>query len=305
MTRALGRGALSGVSRRQGPAAPPLLLPDGRVLVAGGWGSGQGFGPKLASAELYDPATRAWTMTGAMSQLRHGHTATLLPNGTVLVAGGGNDTGRLASAELYDPAAGIWTMTGSLPEPFGGDATLLPDGTVLIAGGDVPRGPGAVASAHAAVYDPATGTWAVTASMGTPRLSLASVMLPDGRVLVTGGRMNGGLASERLSSAELYDPVSGTWTATKDMSVARSGHTATLPPGWPRARRGRRNPAHRRRRRRHVRQLTRLSRGLRPRAVTHPAPRDVGDASGRRRHARERHGGRAPPGARIDTGVRC
>src|SRR4029077_19122020 len=99
-----------------------------------------------------------------------------------------------------------------------------------IAGGDVPRGPGAVASAHAAVYDPATGTWAATASMGTPRLSPAAVMLPDGRVLVTGGRMNGGLASERLSSAEQYDPVSGTWTATKDMSVARSGHPATLLP---------------------------------------------------------------------------
>jgi N-acetylneuraminic acid mutarotase len=206
------------------------VLPDGRVLVAGGWGSTEPFGPKLASAELYDPVTGAWTATGSMSERRHGHSATLLPNGTVLVTGG-NDAGRLKSAELFDPATGTWTTTGSLPEPFGGHADiLLPNGTVLVAGGDVPSGSGAVGSAHAALYDPATRTWTMVASMHTPRLAHLAVLLPNGRVLVMGGQKIGSPYSG-FASAEVFDPVDGTWTAIPDMTQARSGHTATLLPG--------------------------------------------------------------------------
>ena len=213
---------------RSGPSV--ALLPDGRVLVTGGWASTEPFGPKLASSELFDPATGTWTATGSMTDRRHGHSATLLPNGTVLVAGG-YDSGRSASAELYDPITGTWTYTGSLPEPFLGHSDiLLLNGTVLIAGGDVPSGPGAIGSAHAAVYDPDIGTWTATGSMNTARLAHAGTLLPDGRVLVSGGRFNGGRQSATYASVELYDPATRTWTAIADMTAARSGHTATMLP---------------------------------------------------------------------------
>jgi hypothetical protein len=98
-------------------------LPNGMVLVAGGE-----FVPPLSSAELYDPASETWTETGSLTTLRSGHTATLLPNGKVLVAGGRS----LSSSELYDPATGTWTATGSLAnERYGHTATLLPNGNVL------------------------------------------------------------------------------------------------------------------------------------------------------------------------------
>ncbi len=212
---------------RSGPAV--VLLPDGRVLAAGGWGSTAPFGPKLASAEVYDPVSGTWTPTAPMGDARHGQVAALLPSGIVLVAGGYNDSVRLASAELYDPATGTWTPTGSLPEPFNTDtAILLATSHVLIAGGDVPSGPGAIGSAHAALYDPVTGTWTTTGPLYTPRLAHTATLLPDGRVLVSGGRVNGGPTAGTFASAELYDPVTGTWAASGDMTVTRSGQTATL-----------------------------------------------------------------------------
>src|SRR5262249_45113894 len=110
------------------------LLPNGLVLVTGGVVEFQTF---LASAELYDPATRVWAANGSMTTEGDLQTATLLPNGQVLVAGGENDHGQLASAELYDPATRMWAATGSLATPrFVHTATLLPNGQVLVAGGD-------------------------------------------------------------------------------------------------------------------------------------------------------------------------
>ena len=111
------------------------LLPNGKVLVAGG--NFTGTGGALASAELYDPASGTWTATGSLATARYAHTATLLPNGKVLVAGGvGTSSTSLTSAELYDPASGSWTATGSLATARGGHtATLLPNGKVLVAGG--------------------------------------------------------------------------------------------------------------------------------------------------------------------------
>ena len=103
------------------------------VLVAGGFDTGLN---ALDSAELYDPASGTWTATGSLNTARYYHTATLLPNGMVLVAGGVDTTAAFASAELYDPASGTWTATGSLNTArITHTATLLPNGMVLVAGG--------------------------------------------------------------------------------------------------------------------------------------------------------------------------
>jgi N-acetylneuraminic acid mutarotase len=203
------------------------LLTDGRVLVVGGMEStdvGVGGYDRLASAELYDPDTGTWTATADMTKARDGHTATLLPDGWVLVAGG-------SSAELLDPDAETWIATDDMTEPYyGHTATLLLDGTVLVAGGDAPSGPGARAWPHAGLYDWVTATWDATQKMITPRLGHTATLLPDGRVLVLGGRVHGGAASPLLRDAELYDPDTGRWAAIGDMIDARSGHTATLLP---------------------------------------------------------------------------
>jgi len=112
-----------------------MLMPDGRVLVVGGFDRENNTHP-LASAELYDPASGTWTATGSLGSARGRFTATLLPNGKVLVAGGDDDTTTFSSAELYDPASGVWTATGSLitARRFH-SAALLPNGKVLMAGG--------------------------------------------------------------------------------------------------------------------------------------------------------------------------
>src|SRR5207253_10746559 len=109
------------------------LLPRGKHLVVAGFN----LGGCIARAELYDPATGTWTATDRLATARSNHTATLLPNGKVLVTGGTNSCFcALASAELYDPAAGSWTATGSLATArYYHTATLLPDGKVLVAGG--------------------------------------------------------------------------------------------------------------------------------------------------------------------------
>lgn len=211
---------------RQGHTA--TLLPDGKVLVAGGESSGP-------SAELYDSTTGSWTATGSMVTPRSGHTATLLGDGKVLVAGGwdshGNPNGNpdeLASAELYDPSTGTWTRTGNMATArVDFAATLLADGKVLVAGGLNASG---VALASAELYDPATGTWTATASLPAARFSHTATMLLDGKVLVAGGACCEALnqPTDPVASAVLYDPGTGTWSPTGNMTTPRVNHTATL-----------------------------------------------------------------------------
>jgi N-acetylneuraminic acid mutarotase len=205
------------------------LLSNGMVLVAGG-SSDDGQETALESVELYDPVTGAWTATGDMIRARSRHTTTLLSDGRVLVAGGfesaqgagGYD--RLPSAELYDPVTGSWTATDDMSQARDAHtATLLPDGRVLVAGGG---GGGRLSSAE--LYDPVTGTWAATGDMTEPYLGHTATLLLDGTVLVAGGDAPSGPGARAWHHAELYDPVTGTWVATRGMITPRLGHTATL-----------------------------------------------------------------------------
>lgn len=171
------------------------------------------------------PPNGHWTETGSMNVARSTCQSVLLPDGTVLVTGGGGD-----SAELYDPATGTWSFTGSLGTPgFGQSMVVLPDGRVLIAGGGhldptAPFLPPTIPHAGAELYDPATGSWTPTGSLNAARLDAVMTLLPTGKVLIVGG-WNGSTA---LASAELYDPATGTWTPTGSMTTARSAFTATL-----------------------------------------------------------------------------
>jgi hypothetical protein len=171
------------------------LLSNGDVLVAGGDNSSLGDG-YLASAELYNPSTGSWTLTGSMSTARQRHQAVLLPSGEVLVAGGENASGTLASAELYDPSTGVWTPTGSMITARSNfSLTLLPDGEVL-----------AVQGTSAELYNPTTGTWTAT---GSPTSSVGgpnAALLLNGQLLAIGESIN--------TPSELYAPSTGTWSAT-------------------------------------------------------------------------------------------
>jgi WD40 repeat protein len=145
----------------------------------------------------------SWVTTGSPNVMRwQYHTATLLPNGKVLVAGGaGSDT----SAELYDLASGTWTTTGSPKNArIYHTATLLPNGKVLVVGG---ADAGILATAE--LYDPATGAWTLTGPLNTARYIHRATLLANGKVLVTGGQ---GTTGSALASSELYWAVLGSAT---------------------------------------------------------------------------------------------
>jgi hypothetical protein len=221
------------------PVAVPLST--GKVLVAGGRACVPHPGDPcaaLASAELYDPATNTWTAAGNMSRPRAGHTATRLADGRVLVAGGGPPGD--ATAELFDPGTGTWSpAAGMSVGRFDHTAALLANGKVLVAGGG-----GACASATSVVpalasaelYDPATDTWSAAPPMAGARGTHTATPLPDGRVLVAGGKSahtSSGLCNiASTPGAEVYDPQANAWTVAPNMSTPRADHTVTrLPDG--------------------------------------------------------------------------
>jgi Bacterial Ig-like domain (group 2)/Putative Ig domain/Kelch motif/Galactose oxidase, central domain len=162
-----------------------------------------------------------WASTSSnMTEARAGHTATLLNNGKVLLAGGSSSIPNYA--ELYDPATGTFTPTGSMIAiRFGNTATLLNDGRVLIVGGS--DGNSSVPLATAELYDPATSTFTATGSMSTPRDGSTATLLNNGKVLIAGG--NDGFNS--LASVELYDPSTGIFSPTGSMISPRSSPSAT------------------------------------------------------------------------------
>jgi hypothetical protein len=198
------------------------LLSDGRVLIAGGFREEGTSEIAISSAELFDPETNNFTPTGEMNEPRDGHTATLLPNGQVLIVGGWNIRNRSSTAELYDPQTGEFEYTGSMMAPRQGmTATLLKNGQVLIAGGDSARN---TPQLIAELYDPVTGRFIPTGSLNDGRMAHTSTLLNDGTVLLVGGASGAAV----LSSAEIYDPGTEKFTLMSDANMVRYKHSAVL-----------------------------------------------------------------------------
>jgi len=226
-----GSFAITGsmLNPRVGHAA--VLLPDGEVLITGGLGSAprdcEDVGGPFAqsSAELYDPSTHGFKLTQSMAEPRVSHTATLLGTGKVLIVGDSNDTGVGSTSELYDPESRRFTLTGSMSVArYCHTATLMPNGKVLIAGGGSPP------MATAEIYDPTTGAFTLTGSMLTARCNHTATLLQNGLVLITGGATNGNGEASPSASAELYNPITGSFSVTGSMVEVRDSHTATLLP---------------------------------------------------------------------------
>jgi hypothetical protein len=172
---------------REGHTSTVLL--DGRVLITGGCNNSQSASQIcdrfLDSVEIYDPETDDFVISGSMTSVRLNHTATLLPDGKVLLAGGSDGTVALNTAEIYDPETGSFTPTGNMSAPRrGATASVLSNGKVLIAGGFADQ-----SLASAEVYDPSTGLFTtVASSMAVPRYFHSAAVLGNDKVLLAGGR---------------------------------------------------------------------------------------------------------------------
>lgn len=205
------------ITPRSGHTA--TLLEDGKVLVGGGLNVVTPCCTTTANAELYDPATGLWSVTGNPITPRGNHVAVRLQNGRVLIAGGNGDpfSTLLSSAEIYDPATGTWSAAGNMSVGRQAPrATLLANGKVLVVGG--------TGVTTAEVYDPATNAWSSAGTTNAPRGRASVALLPDGRVLVAGGSFN----FQPLSSAEIYDPVAGSWTLTGELTAPRMSQASTV-----------------------------------------------------------------------------
>jgi hypothetical protein len=211
------------------------LMTNGKVLITGGDNSARG---SLNSAELYNPQTGTFSPTVNMKASRTSHAATRLQNGKVLISGGegipeGENVAKtLGSAELYDPTQNTFTRTaGVMVSPsYNHTATLLQNGKVLLAGGRYDGEMFSGSSSGAELYNPATDTFTQTGLMVSSRRGHTATLLANGKVLIVGGSFESSgwcMGCGPMSSAEVYDPASGSFSATGSMNVERTGHAAT------------------------------------------------------------------------------
>jgi hypothetical protein len=223
---------LPAVASWHGQHDGPIQLPAGKVLLGGGANAA---GEAVSQAALYDTAAGTWAATGSLKAARKLHTATLLGNGKVLVAGGIGAGAQfpapgLPSAELFDPVAGTWAATGNLHGGrWGHSAVALQDGRVLVAGGRTIRNGQSVRALRTAeLYDPTAGTWTETGAMTDARGGHSAIVLQSGKVLVCGGTVTVSRDDEApLAFCELYDPTAGTWAPTGSLLSPRGQHQAT------------------------------------------------------------------------------
>lgn len=198
------------------------LLTNGEVLIAGG----NSTTVRPSVAELYNPASGTFVKTGALGDPRIEHTATLLSNGTVVIAAGYDDQ-ILGSTESYTPSSGIFSHHSLFMNISRANhtATVLQSGEILFAGGESLEG----TTATAELFNPVAMTFTLTGSMTVPREGHTATLLPSGQVLIVGGSNDAsGSGTIPLATAEIYNPTSGTFTATASPNVARLDHTATL-----------------------------------------------------------------------------
>ena len=212
------------------------LLRDGSVLVVGGVrvryhdANGIALPPDPHTVERYDPDTGSWRYAAPLRWGRSGHTATLLDDGRVLVAGSESLLPGIGMPEVYDPVADRWTDTTLLQdrhERAGTTGSLLPDGMVMLAGGvdmsDI--------SAPTEIYDPRTDRWSFGPALVTNRFGQTATPLPDGRILFAGGYEDSFYSSPRpVPSAELFDAAVGRFVVAGAPLFAHWGHTATVLP---------------------------------------------------------------------------
>ncbi|MDA0174672.1 choice-of-anchor D domain-containing protein [Solirubrobacter taibaiensis] len=196
---------------RSAPAAVPLA--DGRVLVVGGTND------LARGAEVYDPATQKWTLTGPMKAGIGGANVVRLADGRVLSAGWG-------SAELYSPQTNTWTFSALPSWHDNGALAALDGGGAVIAGGTIVfDDENNLFQNASAVFNP-NGTWTPAGLLPDRRLWLSAVGLPGNRALVSGGVVTDGHFTYLTAASSLF--ANGSWSVVPSMSVARSGHLLTL-----------------------------------------------------------------------------
>jgi hypothetical protein len=208
-------------------------LHDGRVLIVGGeivtGGGFTVFHEGVLNAEMFDPTTETFSDIGPTLRFRVGHTATLLQDGRVLIAGGSDAGPGSSSAEVFTPATGGFAAAGPMVHPrYLHTATLLRDGRVLLVGGQSTRPTGVLQQdipVEAELFDPTTNRFVVTGSLPAGRVDHVAAMTGSGRVLIAGGN---NLDPDRdLRSALLYDPAGGQFTSISPMMIERMRATAT------------------------------------------------------------------------------